>query len=522
MARVNNPKFLVLSIGNRLFAQDPNRNDWDKQITNIAELFEMNMTEDEIRCELAGFWDKDRAERLELVDPNIWTKLEEWYTNRFCKKLRIGSGGYDFVMKTILRGPCHPIQQAINHHLDTVAKGALRNWRMKPHDNKFNSFAGLFNASANTLNSKVKVQIPLAKTPPKRDYKPTLAYKPGLLFCTFSGMTDSVMGCPEAPWVEAIKKLQDKDGHVDLEAVKSSNSELYNQMTTFHMTQKVVLHRKSKMKVCTIPKEHLGQLAEMFTAQLIAGRNIVNPDTDIKYFTNFRNCNLPWHHHDGDPYLRCPCFSPQDSQQCPACFNVKNAAVIADLHNIFDKVPEVQDQAKELFDEIHRVTTLPIKTNRTHPVCPNCHFENINEEAILNLTGANPAIRHPTDMVCESCEHKFCTDCGGTHPGIICRGWPGPPDVNGVVQACPGCKHPTERTEGCAYIQCGIPTCRKMWCWVCRCFRKLELHDAHPDPNKGHICLVIGKAENNPVWRGNPDVTIYQSSAPGNIEWVPL
>lgn len=511
---------MALSLGRRLFAQNPDRDDWDDQIAHIATV--LDMTDDEIRCELAGFWDKDRAARLKLVDPTIWTQLEAWYTNRFCRKPRPNSGGYDFVQKAIVLGPCHPVQQTINHHLDNLARKALLDWRTQPHDEKFRRYAGYFNASANILNSKAKVQIPLAKTPPEREHKPNLSYTQGLFFCTFSGMTDAVLGCPEAPWIDALRNLQDKDGRIDLEAVKRSDQDLYNKLTTFHMTQKVVLHRKSKSKACTIPKELLGELAEMFITQLKSGVNLVTPETDLKDFTHLRSTS-PWfqEHHVDDPYLRCPCFSPQTGAKCTACFNVKDRTIVADLHSIFDKVPEVQDKARTLYEEIRRVTTLPAQTYRTHPICPQCHFQNINWEAIRNQTGVNPTVCHPTDVVCQSCKHQFCTDCLTTHPGIICRGWPGPDDEDGVVQACPGCKHPTDRIDGCAFIQCEIAACRKMWCWVCRCFRKRELMDIHPDPGQGHICLVIGKAENNPAWRGNPEVLLYESSAPGHRDWVP-
>jgi len=413
----------------------------------------------------------------------------------------------------------------INHHLNTVARYALMGWRANPHDEKFHIFAGHFNFSANILNSKAKVQIPLAKTPPKRKHKPSFLYTQGLFFCTFSGMTDAVLGCPEVPWLDTLRNLQDENNLIDLEAVKSSNPGLYNQLTTYHMTQKVVLHRKSKTSTCTIPKNLLGQLAEMFIAQLKSGLNLVTPETDLKNFTHFRKTKTDlwlWKHKVNDPYLRCPCFSPQTSTQCTSCFNVKDRDVVADLHNIFDKVPGVQDKARALYEEIRRVTTLLSQTYRTHPICPQCHTQNINEEAIRNQTGDNPAVRHPTDVECQSCKHEFCTDCLTSHPGIICRGWSNQDNHDNVVQACPGCKHPTDRIDGCAFIQCEIPTCNKMWCWVCRCFRKREMVNRPQDPNRGHICLVIGKAENNPVWRGNPNVKLYESNAPGHKDWVPL
>lgn len=506
----------------RLIEQNPDRDDWNEQITNMAGF--LGMPEDEVRCEIAGFWDKDRTARLKLVDPAIWTQLEAWYKNRFCKKPRPNSGGYDFTNKTIIYGRCHPIQQAFNNHLNTVAQKALMDWRRDPHEEKFTTYAGHFNTSANILNSQANVEIPMAKTrmtPIKRE--PTLAYTQGLFFCTLSGMSDLVLGCPETPWIEMLRNLQDQRGHIDLEAVKSSNPEIYNQLTTFHMNQKIVLHRKSKARACTIPKKFLGELADMFITQLRSGLNTVTLNTDLKEFAQIQNVKgVIWAHQINDPYLRCPCFSPHTKTQCTACFNVKDGGIIEGLHTIFDQVPEVQDKAKALYDEIHRVTSLPARTYRTHPVCPRCHTQLINEEAIRNQSGANPVARHPTDVKCHACEHEFCTDCLTSHPGVICRGWEGPYDEENVVQECPNCRTPTDRTEGCAFIQCGVPGCHKMWCWVCRCFRKREIVDIVPDARQGHYCLVIGKAENNPAWRDNPEIKLYESNAPGHRDWVPL
>jgi len=523
MTQALDPTDMAFALGRRLFMQNPNRDDWNNQITHIAGV--LDTTEDAIRDKLAGFWDKDRAARLKLEDPAIWIQLETWYNNQFCRNAKPNRGRYDFIHKASVGSNCPQIQHMINHHLNTVARYALMGWRANPHDEKFHIFAGHFNFSANILNSKAKVQIPLAKTPPKRKHKPSFLYTQGLFFCTFSGMTDAVLGCPEVPWLDTLRNLQDENNLIDLEAVKSSNPGLYNQLTTYHMTQKVVLHRKSKTSTCTIPKNLLGQLAEMFIAQLKSGLNLVTPETDLKNFTHFRKTKTDlwlWKHKVNDPYLRCPCFSPQTSTQCTSCFNVKDRDVVADLHNIFDKVPGVQDKARALYEEIRRVTTLLSQTYRTHPICPQCHTQNINEEAIRNQTGDNPAVRHPTDVECQSCKHEFCTDCLTSHPGIICRGWSNQDNHDNVVQACPGCKHPTDRIDGCAFIQCEIPTFNKMWCWVCRCFRKREMVNRPQDPNRGHICLVIGKAENNPVWRGNPNVKLYESNAPGHKDWVPL
>ena len=70
-------------------------------------------------------------------------------------------------------------------------------------------------------------------------------------------------------------------------------------------------------------------------------------------------------------------------------------------------------------------------------------------------------------------------------------------------QACPFCRIPIQRKDGCAHVKC--PECNKQFCWHCRILKHEENSNKKP-----HICLC-GKHKHNPLFQ---DLLQYKHNAP--------
>ena len=82
-------------------------------------------------------------------------------------------------------------------------------------------------------------------------------------------------------------------------------------------------------------------------------------------------------------------------------------------------VPWIEDMCYQNKEDMY---SKHINMKRLFPTCPMCEAQTTNVEGWNNLDGKNPMFRHPTDIVCLVCNHRFCTDCKLSHHGKLCNG----------------------------------------------------------------------------------------------------
>ena len=189
------------------------------------------------------------------------------------------------------------------------------------------------------------------------------------------------------------------------------------------------------------------------------------------------------------------------------------------FHKIFNlENTSLGDIAENLKQVVYQMSPSMKNMKRLTPTCPapGCGTTFDNEEGFNNHSIKNCMTRHPTDVECPECHHKFCTDCKESHEGFLCNGSPPSPDgtYDWKRQNCPGCEVSIERNGGCTYIKCTAEPfvdgeqrlCNTEFCWICRCYRLPE------GPNNDHFCLVDDSLEEvrndpdfKPRWTLNPN-----------------
>ena len=406
-------------------------------------------------------------------------------------------------------------------------------------------YAHKYNLSINYINQHFKneLSIPLEyaidtnnNSSKRTAFKSALYYNPLLkLEYDNSELLD---------WKILFMELEKK---YDIEWIKNNNSFLYNKMINFHINEKIVVHGQH----CSWLKKDLANVAKSinsflsnkkYNSGVITNDNINIFCSDFKKYTKFgRKKNSCFNDTItiGDVCIRCICLK-DNYIECNTLFNLSDVETYNNFKKCFslykpkneydDDGIFIQDPVDNMFERLESLLDPSKRPSiRTCSKCPKCEYVNTfeNKEAIINSKGDNPLLKHPSDVICGNplCNHNYCTDCKLSHPGFICRGFPEEEDTEKDIESCPGCGHITNRIGGCTCMTCEIPTCRKTWCWFCRCIRHPEQDPNNYDPQLLHFCMDEHRYISNTNWVDNPEFKPYKIVAPksvDNMDFVPL
>jgi len=491
-------------------------------------------TPDHIETICNAYVNSEQAYKLILTDDNVWRAIKHSYMKAYKPKEHMIV--FNFETKAVVpNGKTSRVMADMHTQLLNISGRLYESWIAHPHANEFEKYARLFNISANKINMMFDLQdkwlIPFAIPPKQHSHIPKVKYLKGLVHCPMTGgePIDEIL----PSWIDEFTQFVDDNNHADMEQIKCDNPELYNHITTFHRDNMVVLHWTSNSKKCVWPLAGLNFLATQFIQRLTSRLCVIKESTDISALTFHipnthpsKKKSLQWSITPkiGSIFIKCPCI--ENGKECGACFNLSDPNILRTFKDIFKNAPQdAATSVKDLFTLIQTMLNAPPDNYRTQSCCPKCQHSNISYEAQRNYSGANPHLKHPSDMICESCNFEYCTDCNQSHPGHICRGFKPNEDPGEFYQACPGCKVVTERISGCSFMKCGNRTCNKMWCWMCRCFR-YEEQDADADGSRNHYCITVNHFRSNPHWANNREFKPYTNESPpspdGGADWVPL
>ena len=129
---------------------------------------------------------------------------------------------------------------------------------------------------------------------------------------------------------------------------------------------------------------------------------------------------------------------------------------------------------------------------RTHLKHPKCGNIDTNNEAIRSESFVLAYYRHPTDMTCTACNHRYCTNCGESHfDQGLCRGHPAK-ECEEILENCPNardctwCGEISSKDDMCHFVTCG--SCKRHWCYNCRVLSvPLRNRDQY---SRNHNCCV--------------------------------
>ena len=479
----------------------------------------LNITKEEIEASTEGLWNEDKVKTL-VVPQQLTQRLKMSYNAIFGMPAinRKYPKYFSFDECCIKNKLFHEYDRsvensALNMKLAKVDRALCRvfrdikfDWERQPHSDNYEKFARQFNYEANIVTQNLKLSIQIKAMDAKQRTKAQEKYKQNVFFdnlsCTRLDLDD---------FTKAVGKRVRMD--LDNGSTETTNRDI----STFHF-HNVTVHKSSNWR-CSVTKENVPVMLRNWIDMV--GRYKIRP-TDVQKVVFFGGK----HHHvrsvttAGNLGLPCPCFCTIEGKRCNVVFDLPK--VKDSLIEAFGICEESRLLAIGLLDKIDREIRANKRSFRVKTKCPQCDHEEINVEAELNDTGANPQHKHPSDMTCSNCHYNYCTDCKKEfHKGIICRGFTDDEagEYTNKFQKAPCCGAPVERVEGCTYIRCG---CDISWCWKCRCVRNSENSDTP------HYCIVVGQANLNPMWEDNPRVTVYESSAPllnnGDLldDFVPL
>jgi len=518
----------------RMWCENKNRTkeEWIPLLEAFAIVHQSTVDHIKIICD--AYVNNDRATKLVITDNNIWNAIKNSYQKTYKPKEFMSF--FNFETKVVeSKGKTCRAMTDMHTHLLNISGHLYNLWIEHPHANKFDNYARIFNISANTINMKFALYewaIPFAIIPNWHLHNPKVNYLQGLVHCPMTGDEPIIEDTPSTTWIDEFKELVN-NGRANIEQIKNNNSELYNHITTYHRDNMIILHWKNKTKKCVWPLTGLNFLATQFIQQLASSQCVIKESTDIDALTFY----IPNIHPDkqtflwnprrtpkiGSIFIKCPCI--KENQECNGCFHLSDPKMLRAFKNIFNNVPQdATDNVKNLFTLIQTMLNVPLNTYRMLSICPACQCENISHEAQYNHTGANPKLKHPTDITCRHCNFNYCTDCKQSHPGHICRGFNQDEDPGKIFQACPGCKVATERISGCAFMHCSNKTCNRMWCWICRCFQ-YEEQGIDTDDSHNHYCMTENYYQFNPQWINNREFKPYTNESPpspdDNEDWTP-
>ena len=504
----------------QLWASNPDRTDEDRdrRIAAFAVIYDVPAIQIGIMTE--GIWNKEQIARISIT-PAVKTALQIAYTAK--SKHSFDFDTLDYIGKVNTRTK----DDLVSIHLHRIFN-LPKIWAYSPHAENFDKVARQFNVIANIINSQLMpaAPIPMAIAPKVRVPVKKTNFLRGLFVSPVTG-DPITMDETSPPWMIALHRLLE-NGHTP-EMIKDTDPRLYKQLADFHNKDMINIHGN---RTCVYERDLIGYFAEQLYNRLRSRRDRVTGEniTTLKFI----KLGKPSYNHRtiepriGDHIVRCICI--KNGKECGACFNLDDdASFVPCLKKIFENPPPgAVPKIDKLMSLIKNILEPTVESHRTRSVCPACeHINSANEEATTNLTGATPLLTHPSDVVCEMCSTAYCTDCFEHHPGVICNGFEKRNDTYGEgAQACPGCRSPTYRENGCTFIKCITPNCHQMWCWACRCLRYGE-NILGGRPEHQHYCMITPHYRSNPRWVNNPEFTPYISNAPLNADdpngvyWVP-
>jgi hypothetical protein len=280
----------------------------------------------------------------------------------------------------------------------------------------------------------------------------------------------------------------------NFESIKLTNPDAYNYYT-YHIRKNFITLHKTATKKCCIPKSELSNFVEGLKRNYQKNKSVNH--LIVETFEGNKVYKFK---------IQCPCLTnikeSTEVQECSYEYTfIFNPLIDAIIHKYTFL------QSKEIYSELESFkNSLYINISsdkRITPKCPSCACVFTNEEGLNNLKGNTPIKRHPSDVICPECNYHFCTDCDEIHPGKLCNGFNSTELEYTNARACPKCKTPTYRTEGCAFMQC--TQCIFSWCWACRCIRNHE-----DDFDKPHYCILTNRFQSNPRWYNNSDVSVLE------------
>lgn len=479
-------------------------------ITALADMH--NVDRELVLKETEGWWNDELIDQLK-ISPTTNEILIECYNTYY----RDGSHGhtFDFERNIFFSRPGSTKEDKVERvlkHFSTV-RGALQSrFIANPSHTSFEKLAAQFNTSANVLKQQfpeLEINFIQRIVHESRVKKPNKNFIPGTLI-------DEMFGLPIDDSVCWQKEFQEKLVEVGTpEMIMKIYPAVYNKMTQYHK-ELILIH--SDIKVHKIPKHMLIQWARTLNLFFMSGiggkinRNKLRSITEqFGKFTKL--ANVPLHNMDfneGDIIAICPCLE-DGIRPCSAVFNLADSATLTVFKNIFEKyTPRAQydddepaDPVEIMFITLSKLLDPNSNDPRVFSKCPNCDYENENDEGVRNNSGDNILLKHATDVECALCAYEYCSDCFEQHPNHICNGFPKDPDTDSRLKCCPACRHPTLKIDGCQFIRC---ICSVMWCWNCR----LRRHEEY-DP-RIHYCPTIDHYSANPIWNDNLEFRPYTIS----------
>jgi len=443
------------------------------------------------------------------------------------KIIPIGYDGFIFKNKIL----------KLYRHFENILTKYIDIFKRNPSYKVYYELAHKYNMSINYINQHFKndMTVPFEYAIEPNDIKiKRNAFKSALYYCPLLSLEYDENELSD--WKKEYMRLEKEYGN---EWLKNHRPDIYNKMTHFHKNEKIVVHGQH----CSWLKKDLPNVAKSinsflsnkkYNSGIITSDNINIFCKDFNKYTNFgrnKHKNFSGIITVGDVCIRCICIK-DNYIQCNALFNLSDIETYNKFKKCFsshiiehkyDDDIFIQDPVEYMFERLDSLLDPSKRPSiRTCSKCPKCEYINTfeNKEAILNSSGTNPLLKHPSDVICGNpiCNYNYCTDCKLSHPGFICRGFPEEEDTAKDIEACPACGHITNRIDGCTCMTCAIPTCRKTWCWICRCIRYPEQNPDNINYDLLHYCMDDNRYQSNPNWYNNPDFIPYKNIAPKGQE----
>jgi len=448
---------------------------------------------------------------------------------------------YDFDSKTLLDQDSNPFDpysieslrnrnnltriDKLSIHIYNVCVYYQNQFRKQPTREFYDKLTGKFNISANFINQYFNMPCPLVDIIPTNRQKPKSEnWKVGI---SVDGLYNIETDEELTGWKAELVKLTTTN---TIEWVKINQTPVYNEMLVFHRTSRSLAHDSHywvHSNLWDMSKYIVGFFKSKEFEGIVSRENITAYQTTFGSYTQFgkkQNPNFSNTINIGDVCVRCPCL--QDGiYMCNHLFNLSDPETFSlfskvflnytfkeDLNDLGEQIPNPIDTMFAYINaKLHPEKSLNMRINSK---CPSCRTYNTSSEAMININGDNPILKHPSEITCVECFLEYCSDCLQTHPGRICRGFVEDSDCDPEVQLCPACGHTTNRIDGCTCITCQIPNCGKTWCWICRCLRHPEQHVDNIDPELNHYCMTLNRYMSNPQWEDNTQFVPYEENAP--------
>lgn len=151
-----------------------------------------------------------------------------------------------------------------------------------------------------------------------------------------------------------------------------------------------------------------------------------------------------------DAQLTIPCPSIDDAGRCSESIDEAVILPVLDL------------------DTAAKYRRFQLLSNPNMRECPRKRADGTLCLHLQEGSDRNPA------MTCTVCNGEYCWAHANAHPGETCKSYvkrqktvvkANDRYIKQIAKACPSCKAPTQKANGCIHMTCS--QCRTHWCWVC-------------------------------------------------------